>query len=121
MNDNNRNTELDSLSPQERRRFKRALHESQVTIELTGAEQTLQQRKISCNTLDISSGGLRVNLNPPLSIGSILELCIRNRQDKLMLLYAEVKWCEQINTEFQCCLELLNAESSDIEHWLIDL
>ncbi|WP_144391895.1 PilZ domain-containing protein [Pleionea sediminis] len=76
--------------------------------------------KIACRSLDISKSGLRVTMEEALPVGFITELCVENSNGKLMLLFAEVRWCRKEEDAYQCGFELLDAETSDLGHWIMD-
>ncbi len=105
---------------EERRTAPREARNTKVNFELRFTDDQGKPIKVNCHSLDISRGGLRVSLEHPLPIGFITELCAENRKGKLMLLFAEVRWCDKDNDVYQCGFQLLDAEASDLTHWLQD-
>jgi|GEM_PF-6623285 len=103
---------------EDRRQAPRHERQSQVNFEISFIDQEQQSVKVSSTTLDISKTGLRVMISQVLPIGFITQLCIESKNQQLMLLYAEVKWCRESGDQFECGFELIDAESSDLKHWI---
>ena len=107
----------------EQRRHVRLSLESTVFIELMAAgvagEEAAEVAR--CKTLDISRGGLRVQLDRPVTIGAILQIGVElSPGERTLYLAGEVKWClpAKGNEEtWTAGFELLNASDSDIEQW----
>lgn len=106
---------------EERRRDPRLERSAEVAFEMSFLDDRMTTVKLSSKTLDISKSGIRMTLSQELPIGFITELCIENSQGKMMLLFAEVKWCRAEGDEYQCGLELLDAQDSDLPHWINQL
>lgn len=107
----------------EQRKYVRLNLESTVFIELMAAavagEEDAQVAR--CKTLDISRGGLRVQLNHSLTIGAIHQIGVElSRDERTLYLAGEVKWCLPVkgsDDTWTAGFELLNASDSDIENW----
>jgi hypothetical protein len=75
-------------------------------------------------TVDISRGGLRVNLGQELLIGAILQVGVElPARAGTLYLIGEVRWCHQVpGTETEPAwtagLALLNADDADIDSWM---
>ncbi len=106
---------------EERRRDPRLERSNEVAFEMSFLDDRMTPVRLNSKTLDISKSGIRMTLSQELPIGFITELCIENNQGKMMLLFAEVKWCRAEGDGFQCGLELLDAEDSDLPHWISQL
>ena len=109
----------------EQRQYVRLSLESTVFIELMAAAAAGdEEAKVArCKTLDISRGGLRVQLNQPLTIGAIHQIGVElSADDRTLYLAGEVKWClpaKGSNDTWTAGFQLLNASDSDIETWYL--
>ncbi len=110
-----------STDSKERRRDPRIERSTEVAFEVSFLDDRMTPVKLNSKTLDISKSGIRMTLSQELPIGFITELCIENAQGRMMLLFAEVKWCRPEGQIFQCGLELMDAEDSDLHHWINQL
>ncbi|MEP1469554.1 MAG: PilZ domain-containing protein [Halieaceae bacterium] len=107
----------------EQRKYVRLTLESTVFLELMAAgiagEETAEVAK--CKTLDISRGGLRVQVGQPLTIGAILQIGVElSPGERPLYLAGEVKWClpaRETEQAWTAGFALLNASDSDIEQW----
>jgi len=111
--------------PEEQRRHPRPPVESAVFIELVAAEAGSAEPSeiVICKTLDASRRGLRVTLDQELLVGSILQIGVElaDSADTLYLA-GEVRWClanKAPETGWSAGLALLNANGSDIDHWVL--
>jgi hypothetical protein len=76
-----------------------------------------------CKSIDVSRGGLRLQLRQALRIGAILQLGVElpAAADTLYLV-GDVRWCQPIPTSgaepgWVAGLCLLNADDSDLPSW----
>ncbi|MCB1842327.1 MAG: PilZ domain-containing protein [Halioglobus sp.] len=108
----------------EQRKHLRLPVESRTFIELVspqlGTEGT--GRLVTCQTLNISRGGLQVTLGEPVVVGAILQISVElPGEEHPLYLAGEVRWCEANDQEPErpwCAgFQLLNAGSTDIERW----
>ena len=107
----------------EQRKYVRLSLESTVFLELmaAGVEGGEAAEVARCKTLDISRGGLRVQVNKSLTIGAILQIGVElSPGERPLYLAGEVKWClpaRDAEQAWTAGFELLNASDSDIEQW----
>ena len=79
-------------------------------------------KMVTCKTVDVSRGGLRVMLAEKLTVGAILQIGI-DLPDAADTLYlaGEVRWCRKGKNKqhpWRAGFQILNAEDSDIEAWI---
>ncbi|MFT5579050.1 MAG: hypothetical protein ACI9WS_001808 [Paraglaciecola psychrophila] len=73
---------------------------------------------IVCNSLDISAGGIQLQMDRALAVGSILRLCADiDRSEDVLYLVGEVKWVTAEDDFFNLGFELYDAVDSDINGW----
>ena len=114
----------DLSAPDDKRRHLRLPIQSTVFIELVspGVGNASAGRVVTCKTLDVSRGGLRVSLAQELIVGAILQIggdLPDNRET--LYLAGEVRWCEQAEGSealWFAGFQLLNADTSDIDSWI---
>ncbi|MFK7977862.1 MAG: PilZ domain-containing protein [Halioglobus sp.] len=84
-----------------------------------GSDQT--PHLITCNTVTVSRGGLRVAVNEAFEVESILQIGIEAPGDFATLyLTGEVVWCnpsEEVPPKYNVGFRLLNNSDSDISRW----
>ena len=85
----------------------------------TGETQDIDHTKvIVCNSLDISAGGIALQMDRPLPVGSILRLCADvERSENVLYLIGEVKWVRAEEQYYNLGFELYDAEDSDLSDW----
>ena len=77
---------------------------------------------VECDVIDVSFGGLKVNLDAELIKGSILSICVvMPTFEEPFYMAGEVKWCrlneEEDGGQWSAGFQLLTSSDSDIEHW----
>lgn len=75
---------------------------------------------VRCSTKDISPRGLRIQLDRPLSKGSLLELGVEIlNQPGIFFLAGEVKWCKALRGSQRNLvgLELMERQSDNFKRW----
>jgi len=111
---------------QEKRKYLRLPVESTVFIELISprAGSSEAGEVAMCTTLDVSRGGLRLELEleRELTVGAILQVGVQlpGASDTLYLA-GKVCWCRANEQPQQSCsvgFKLLNAGDSDIDSWI---
>lgn len=75
----------------------------------------------TCKSLNLSQGGLMVELEEEISVGLLLQIGVDlpNADDPLYLV-GEVRWCRPVNDAegpWLAGFQLMNAVNSDISHW----
>lgn len=109
---------------EDKRRHLRLPVESAVFIELVSplAGNAQSGQVARCKTLDVSRGGLRVNLSRPLLTGSILQIGVElPGSDDTLYLAGEVRWCNPDPLRpgtWMAGFAVLDAADSDIDLWL---
>ena len=105
----------------DQRQDKRHLKEEVIFIEVLSAssKEMKDQLTLECSTRDISREGLRIRVEYPLIIDSILELLISlGKAGRKFQLTAQVKWFEKITeSEYIAGFELIEADHSDFVVW----
>jgi hypothetical protein len=77
---------------------------------------------VECDVVDVSFGGLKVNLDAELITGSILSICVvLPAFEDPFYLAGEVKWSRPNEQgeggEWSAGFQLLTSSDSDIAHW----
>lgn len=110
--------------PDDQRRHLRLPVNSSVFIELVspGVGSANSGKIAICSTLDVSRGGLRVDLDQELVLGAILQIGVElpKVQDTLYLA-GEVRWClanQAPGTGWSAGFALLDSSGSDIDRWV---
>jgi len=103
---------------EEKRIHARRERQSEAHFTLSFLDAGGDQKKITCHTLDVSKGGFRVGMNEELPVGFISEFCLESEKGQMMLLYAELRWCRKTDLGFECGFQILDAENSDLSHWM---
>ena len=76
----------------------------------------------SCQTLDVSRGGLQVALERELTVGAILQIGVDlpDRKETLYLA-GEVRWCRPVTRkqgQWSAGFQLLNTGTPDFMSWI---
>lgn len=79
---------------------------------------------VRCKSLNVSRGGLKVELEEEITVGALLQLGVElpNSEEPLYLV-GEVRWCrpdegaEDAEGAWVAGFQLMNAINSDIKHW----
>lgn len=109
---------------EQRRKHLRLPIESSTFIELLSSriEQGDSPKQVSCKTVNVSRGGLQVNVAEELAVGSILKIGVDlPGAASTLYLACEVRWClpsKNQGNPFLAGLQILNAEDSDLERWM---
>jgi Tfp pilus assembly protein PilZ len=107
----------------EHRKYLRLSLENTVFLELKSSGSGLgESAELSrCKTLDISRGGLRLQLDQAVTIGTILQIGVELSADEgTVYLAGEVKWCLPVSgsdNSWTAGFEILNASDTDIDQW----
>jgi hypothetical protein len=111
--------------PQDMRKHPRFRVENTVFVELASPEfGSSESGSIArCKTVDVSRGGLRVNLDRAVQVSAILQVGVELPAGSgTLYLVADVRWCQPFPTSdagpgWSAGLCLLNADGSDIDNW----
>lgn len=110
-----------SATKNEREHFRQSRDEKVVFQIFTSAHGTLPPGTVvRCSTKDISARGIRIQLDRPLSEGSMLELGVEiSDRPGIIFLAGEVKWCKALadSKRSQAGLEIKERESDDFGLW----
>ena len=107
----------------EQRRHLRLPVESRTYIELVSplVGKSGTGRLVTCQTMNVSRGGLQVSLAEEVTVGAILQIGVDLRDAEPLYLAGEVRWCLRNDQDdehpWSAGFKLLNAESSDIGRW----
>ena len=106
------------------REYVRLNMDTKVFVEIMAAdpEEGSESVLVECDVVDVSFGGLKVNLDAELITGSILSICVvMPTFEDPFYLAGEVKWSrlneEQEYGQWSAGFQLLTSSDSDIEHW----
>jgi phosphosulfolactate phosphohydrolase-like enzyme len=106
----------------ERRRHPRLARDERVIVQIvSSSEDTLQAGMIvRCASQDVSSQGLRIRADRPVSKGTRVELWaeISGHPSKFYL-SGDVKWCSELEDEdgYNVGIELTEGKTQDLEIW----
>lgn len=110
--------------PEQKRNHLRFPLETRTFIELVSplADDSEPGKLATCETLDISRGGLQVLLEEEVPVGAILQIGVDlpGSEDTLYLA-GEVRWCLQTRGKqypWAIGFQILNSAGSDIERWI---
>ena len=110
-----------SAMKNEREHLREPRDEKVVFQIFTSAHGTLPPGTVvRCSTKDISARGIRLQLDRPLSEGSMLELGVEiSDRPGIFFLAGEVKWCRAFtgSKRSQAGLEIKERESDDFGLW----
>ena len=107
----------------DRRRHTRLQRDDQLFIQVLAASESpsLVGATIKCQTLDVSSSGIKVEVNQEVPIDSEIDLWVDARAcARKYFLNGLVKWCYEHNAsmnQFQIGIELLNMPFTDFAEW----
>lgn len=102
----------------EQRQDYRLSRPATVVVELPGAGEEGRGLWVACRALDLSGGGMQIQLDRPLINGQILRLRFHpDYQAAPIEVLAEVRWQQQRGAITRAGLNLYLAEQTDIQHW----
>lgn len=104
----------------ERRCETRLGEKTTVFVEIISAEFDNSQPAsvIVCNSLDLSAGGMQLQMDHEVPVGSILRLCAELYDvDQALYLVGEAKWVEKEDDHYKIGFELYDAENTDFSGW----
>jgi hypothetical protein len=71
-----------------------------------------------CNSLDLSTNGIQVEMDQEVAVGTILRLCTElGGGEQALYLVGETKWIKPAGENFNVGFELYDAENTDIIGW----
>ncbi len=107
----------------DRRRHARLQRDDQLFIQVLAASESpsLVGATILCQTLDVSSSGIKIEVDQEVPVNSEIDLWIDVRAcARKFFLNGLIKWCYEQNADmdqFQLGIELLNMPFSDFVKW----
>ena len=111
------------MSDQDREHIRLKM-DTKVFIEVTaaGPDDTGAANLLQCDVVDVSFGGLRINIDEELIEGSILSICVELPTfDDLFYMAGEVMWCrpnvDEAGGAWAVGFKLLTSSDSDINSW----
>lgn len=110
----------DINNARERRSESRLDNQTTVFIEIVSAayNNSSPANIIVCNSLDLSTGGIQVEIDEEVPVGSILRLGAQLQgSDQTLYLVGEAKWLKKDGEHFNIGFELYDAEKTDFEGW----
>lgn len=73
---------------------------------------------IACSGVDLSAGGLQVEMDRPLPVGSILRLGADARGNvPVMYVVGEVRWCRPAGGGYAAGFSFFDSDGTDIIAW----
>ena len=115
------------MSPNDKRHSMRLPVESRVFIEIESPPPgSLGPGKVArCETLEVSPAGLRARISEAVSVGAILQIGVElPGKDEPFYLVGQVRWRmrdKDVPDAWVAGFEILNAQGSDVEHWVAAL
>lgn len=106
----------------ERRAGQRLSEKGAVFIEVMSSSEmrTGQDQILISNTVEISTEGLRVELDRPIEVDTILQLAVKlGKLEAAMYVVGEVRWCSPMadGRSYQAGFQLLESKGTDLETW----
>ena len=92
-----------------------------IELESPGIGEEGSGKVATCKSLNVSQGGLKVELEEEITVGALLQVGVElPNADEPLYLVGEVRWCrpgEQAEGPWVAGFQLMNADNSDILHW----
>ncbi|MEM9102162.1 MAG: PilZ domain-containing protein [Pseudomonadota bacterium] len=107
----------------EKRETSRVNQKESVSIQILSSslDEAVAPVVVDSETLDISSGGLKIYVDQWIENGCILDFCVEfSNNPRRFLLTGETKWCKKIpgeNTTFYLGIEVMDTEGTDFAPW----
>lgn len=106
----------------DKRQSERRNCQEDVYLEITSLneEGDYVDQVIACETVDMSSTGLKLYVNEAIVSGTVLDLCVNYKSaNRKFFLTAEVKWVTPLADEgwYFVGFELYEADNTDIQAW----
>ena len=77
-------------------------------------------RLLICNSVDVSANGIQAQIDEPLPVGAIYQLCIEIAEPaERLFLAAQVKWIRKTDDgqAYHVGLMIFESDDTDIEGW----
>lgn len=101
-----------------RKEYRRTSTERLFVQVVEASDPDLVGTTLSCHTLDVSSGGLRVQCSEYIPAGCQLDLWIDNsaRPGKFFLT-SDVRWVRSVDDQYEMGVALHEGSATDIDEW----
>lgn len=108
-----------SINDQDNRRESRQISRERLFVQIvTADDQDLVGTTLSCEALDVSSSGMRIEAALPIPVGCQLDLWVDNAAGPgKFFLSSGVKWVRSVGGRFQAGVELYEGAATDIGEW----
>ncbi len=109
---------------EEKRQHLRLPMQTRTFIELVSPdpEDPASGEIVSCQTIDVSRGGLQVTLERELTVGAILQIGIdMPERESPLYLTGEVRWCRPLTRsrdQWAAGFQLMNNADPDFMNWI---
>ncbi len=106
----------------ERRRHRRLKHKERLFIQIIESDgvPALRGKTLYCSSLDVSSGGLQIELDHEAPPGCVLDLWVevKGRRGRLFLT-GEVRWCsaDAERGTYQVGIEITAGDATQEQDW----
>ncbi len=111
------------MNSAEKRQHKRIPSRDRLFVQVVSCEEQpdLVGTTLSCKTLDVSAGGIRIDCHDRIPVGAKLDLWVdvHSRPGKFFL-SSDVRWVEErrgILPSYQLGVKLQDGTATDIEEW----
>ena len=115
----NRQVTAMSMNEQDNRREDRVESNERLFVQIvTSDDQDLVGTTISCEALDVSASGMRIQTALPIPVGCQLDLWVDNSAGPgKFFLSSDVKWVKAVEGRFQAGVHLFDGSATDISEW----
>ena len=112
-------TQVRTMTEQEKRSEQRHPAVERLFVQIVSSDDAdLIGTTLSCATLDVSAGGLRIQTTSEIPVGCQLDLWIDNSAGPgKFFLSSDVRWAIQVETGYQAGVELHEGAATDIAAW----
>ncbi len=113
-----RGSQVPKIDREQRKEYRRVSSERVFIQIVECSDQDMVGTTVSCETLDISAGGLRVTTERFVPVGCKLDLWVDNiaRPGKFFLT-SDVRWIRQVADKYELGVELHEGSATDIDAW----
>jgi hypothetical protein len=107
----------------EKREYRRTRSKDRMFVQVVSCEENpdLVGTTLSCNALDVSVGGIRINAYDHIPVGSRLDLWVDiNSRPGKFFLTSDVRWVENTKhttASYEIGVELQDGTATDIQEW----
>jgi len=103
----------------EKRKEFRHPREGRLFVQIVKAEdEEIIGTTISCDLVEVSASGLRIQTNTPIPVGCQLDLWVDNTLGPgKFFLSSDVRWTQAVDGTYQAGVSLHDGPATDIEVW----